>query len=150
MWVFFSSCPMAYGVPRPGIISKPQSRPTLQLHQSWILNLNSVPGRGSNPCPKAPKMSLILLCTAGAPKPLHFGLSCYTAVDNWYKTLPWDFWVWDWESGQSAGSHISHHKDYSVWRSQFSDQESEMRESNKQRRMRRERNWGQCVLFLPT
>ena len=39
LFSFFSfGCPMAYGVPRPGIRSELQLRPRLQLWPCWILN----------------------------------------------------------------------------------------------------------------
>ena len=35
---FFFSCPVTYGVPRPGIRSEPRLHPKPQLQQHWILN----------------------------------------------------------------------------------------------------------------
>ena len=36
--LFFFGHTMTYGVPQPGIRSKPQVQPKLHLHQCWILN----------------------------------------------------------------------------------------------------------------
>ena len=55
-------CPVAYGVPRPGIRSKMQLRPTLQLLQCWILNLLSQHSRdAADPLRYSRNSSLLFL-----------------------------------------------------------------------------------------
>ena len=55
----FFGCPVAYGALGPGIGSEPQPQTKAQLQQRQILILLCW-GRGSNPCPSAPKMLRLL------------------------------------------------------------------------------------------
>ena len=72
VFVFFFGCPVAYGVPGPGIRSKPRLWPQLQLQQCWILNPVCRAG-GSNLRPSALKRLPIPLCYSGNSYKVVFG-----------------------------------------------------------------------------
>ena len=75
----FFSCPAAYGVPRPGIRSKPRSGPKSQLWQCWILN--PLCQAGDLTCvPLLPRCCQSRCVTAGTPPLAHL-------IPSWHLLL---------------------------------------------------------------
>ena len=59
LFFLFFGQPVAYGFPGPGLRSEPQLWPKPQLRPHWVLKPTML-GQGSNLCPSAPKMPVIL------------------------------------------------------------------------------------------
>ena len=106
-YVYFFHCPVAYGIPRPGIRSKPQMRPKPQLQQCQILNPLCQP-RDWTCIPTLPRRCLSCCTTAGSPlwiSWVDFTALCWTCSICSTGHTVWPSFVSPW---QPHAFHIFH------------------------------------------